>query len=153
VSFTDIAGLNAAAVGYVLYLGVALSISECAALPACRKVFIDATNAASSAVNQAGQGLQSIIDSCMGGGTDSCPPCKTVSGKTVPVGTVAYRPLDVIPEGTIEHGVKGPHHNLFVANQAPLSSPKPCKCFWQKIHAVSPADLPDDAIPIEQFSE
>jgi RHS repeat-associated protein len=73
-----------------------------------------------------------------------CPPCRTISGRIVPVGTIVYRPL----ENRSGHGVPGPHHNLFVANQAPASSaqPQPCKCFWQKIHAVPPPP-PPGAIP------
>lgn len=76
----------------------------------------------------------------------SCPPCQTVSGTIVPVGTTGYRPLDPVPG----HGVPGPHHNLFVCNQAPINSPVPCKCFWQKIHAVPPPP-PAGSIPIEPF--
>jgi hypothetical protein len=65
-----------------------------------------------------------------------CPPCKTVSGKVIPVGTVAFRPLDTPPPGTTEHGISGPHFNLYKANQAPRESPQPCKCFWQPVGAV-----------------
>jgi hypothetical protein len=81
-----------------------------------------------------------------------CPPCRTVSGKEVAVGTIAYRPLDTPPPGTTQHGVSGPHHNLFRANQAPQGTPKPCKCFWQPIGAVAPANLPAGSIPIEEFA-
>jgi hypothetical protein len=77
-----------------------------------------------------------------------CPPCKTASGKIVPVGTIAYRPLDIPPGGTSQHGIQGPHHNLYKANQ----NPKNCQCFWQPIGAVSPSDLPSAAIPIEPFA-
>jgi len=80
----------------------------------------------------------------------SCPPCKTVSGRIVPVGTTSYRPLETPAKP--QHGIVGPHHNLFTANQAPRNSPVPCKCFWQPIGAVSPADLPTGAIPIEPFA-
>ena len=90
-----------------------------------------------------------IYDACK---DDSCPPCKTVSGKIVPVGTVAYRPLDTPPPGKIEHGISGPHFNIYKANQAPKSSPQPCKCFWQPIGAVPPSGLPPGAIPIEPFA-
>jgi len=31
----------------------------------------------------------------------NCPPCKTVSGRVVPVDTVGYRPLDVIPDTVV----------------------------------------------------
>jgi RHS repeat-associated protein len=77
-----------------------------------------------------------------------CPPCKTVSGKIVPVGTIAYRPLDIPPAGKSEHGIQGPHHNLYNARQ----NPNNCQCFWQPWGAVSPSDLPSGAIPIEPFA-
>ncbi|MEK7762351.1 MAG: RHS repeat-associated core domain-containing protein [Nitrospirota bacterium] len=82
-----------------------------------------------------------------------CPPCRTVSGKVVPVGTVAYRPMETPPAGEVEHGIAGPHYNLYRANQAPRNSPKPCKCFWQPIDAVKATNLPMGAIPIEPFAE
>ena len=78
-----------------------------------------------------------------------CPPCKTISGKIVPVGTVAYRPLDVIPDDVMEHGVYGSHHNIFIANQ----NPNNCQCFWQKQkYVLKTHELPPDAIPIELFA-
>jgi RHS repeat-associated protein len=84
---------------------------------------------------------------------DPCPPCKTVSGTVVPLGTIAYRPMDTPPPGTEEHGIVGPHFNIYEANQAPRNSPKPCKCFWQPIGAVAPSGLPGGAIPIEPFAD
>jgi RHS repeat-associated protein len=78
-----------------------------------------------------------------------CPPCTTVSGRIVPVGTVGYRPLD--NPASPQHGIIGPHYNLLVAHQAPRNSPKPCKCFWRPAGAVSPGALPLDAIPVEPF--
>ena len=75
-----------------------------------------------------------------------CPPCKTVSGQTVAVGTIAYRPLDTPSKP--EHGIVGPHYNIYKANQIP--SPN-CNCFWQSIGAVSPSGLPAGAIPIQPF--
>src|SRR4029077_7549211 len=44
-----------------------------------------------------------------------CPPCRTVSGRGVPVGTLAFRPLDTPAPGTTQHGVTGPHYNLYRA--------------------------------------
>jgi hypothetical protein len=87
-----------------------------------------------------------IYDMC----TDQkCPPCKTVSGRIVAVGTIGYRPLDVIPDDVRQHGVFGSHHNLFKANQMP--APK-CDCFWQKLKDVAkPGDLQPNWIPIEPF--
>lgn len=81
-----------------------------------------------------------------------CPPCKTISGKVVPVGTIAYRPLDTPTAGTVQHGITGPHYNIYKANQAPKNSPQPCKCFWQPVGAVPPSALPSGAIPIEPFA-
>lgn len=88
-----------------------------------------------------------IYDMC----TDkACPPCKTVSGKIVPVGTIGYRPLDVIPDTEKQHGVYGSHHNIFVAKQMP--SPK-CDCFWAKQKWVAkPHDIQPTWIPIEPFA-
>ena len=77
-----------------------------------------------------------------------CPPCKTISGKIVPVGTKAYRPLDIIPDDEMQHGVYGSHHNIFVAHQ----NPKNCKCFWQKQkYVLKPEEITPDMIPIEPF--
>lgn len=76
-----------------------------------------------------------------------CPPCKTVSGKVVPAGTTGYRPLDTPPPGRTQHGIVGPHYNIYKANQ----NPKNCQCFWQSIGAVPPTGLPPGAIPIEPF--
>ncbi len=79
-----------------------------------------------------------------------CPPCKTVSGKVVPVGTISYRPLDVIPDDVQQHGVYGSHHNLFQANQYPY--PK-CDCFWRKLKNVAkPSEIQPGWIPIEPFA-
>ncbi|MES2538887.1 MAG: Ig-like domain-containing protein [Pseudomonadota bacterium] len=83
---------------------------------------------------------------------NQCPPCKTVSGKIVPIGTIAFRPLDTPPQGKTEHGINGPHYNLYKANQAPKNTSKPCMCFWQPIGAVVPSRLPTGAIPIEDFA-
>jgi RHS repeat-associated protein len=77
---------------------------------------------------------------------NGCPPCKTVSGRIVIPGTIAFRPLDT-PDRP-QHGVVGPHYNLYRANQNPTN----CQCFWQNIGAVSPVDLPPGAIPIEPFA-
>ncbi|MBI3898506.1 MAG: hypothetical protein HY308_09450 [Gammaproteobacteria bacterium] len=78
-----------------------------------------------------------------------CPPCKTVSGKIVPVGTIGYRPLDVIPDNQKQHGVYGSHHNIFIANQMPY--PK-CDCFWAKQKWVAkPNEIQPTWIPIEPF--
>jgi hypothetical protein len=81
---------------------------------------------------------------------DGCPPCKTVSGKVVAVGTIGYRPLDT-PDRP-QHGIDGSHYNLLKANQIPKGNPVgECDCFWQPIGAVSPTDLPAGAIPAEPF--
>jgi RHS repeat-associated protein len=77
---------------------------------------------------------------------DKCPPCRTISGRIVPVGTVGYRPLET--PARPQHGITGPHHNLFRAQQ----NPNNCRCFWQKINTVKPIDLPVGAIPIEPFA-
>ena len=77
-----------------------------------------------------------------------CPPCKTVSGKIVPLKTLAYRPLDIIPDDKMEHGVYGSHHNIFEANQ----NPKNCQCFWSKQkYVLKPEQLSPNMMPIEDF--
>lgn len=60
-----------------------------------------------------------------------CPPCRTIAGRVVPVGTTGYRPLDIIPDDKMEHGVYGSHHNIFIANQAPLTVQNPASVFGQ----------------------
>ena len=77
-----------------------------------------------------------------------CPPCKTTSGRIVPVGTIGYRPLDIIPDDEMQHGVYGSHHNIFVANQ----NPNNCQCFWQKQkYVLKPNQLTPNMIPVEPF--
>lgn len=78
-----------------------------------------------------------------------CPPCRTVSGRLIPVGTVGYRPLDIIPDHVIQHGVAGSHHNIFVANQ----NPNNCRCFWAKQkYVLKPSQLPSSAVLVEEFA-
>ncbi|MHB1678033.1 MAG: DUF6531 domain-containing protein [Sulfuriferula sp.] len=92
--------------------------------------------------------LRNLRDRMCGDG--DCPPCKTVSGKIVPVGTVAYRPLEIIPYDVKQHGIYGSHHNLFIANQYPY--PK-CDCFWAKQSRVAkPDEIQPSWIPIEPFA-
>ncbi|MDX1915005.1 MAG: RHS repeat-associated core domain-containing protein [Methylophilus sp.] len=86
-----------------------------------------------------------IYDMCT---AKDCPPCKTVSGRIVTVGTIGYLPLDVLPDNVEQHGVLGSHHNYFIANQNPSN----CHCFWNKQRAViKPNALPSSAIPYEPF--
>jgi RHS repeat-associated protein len=81
-----------------------------------------------------------------------CPPCRSVSGTIIPVGTIGYR-LDILPENVVQHGIYGSHYNLYKANQAPRNSARPCKCFWQPIGAVSVNNPVFGSIPIEEFAE
>ncbi len=97
------------------------------------------------------KGIQAAKDAVCGS-NEPCPPCKTVTGRIVAPGTIAFRPLDTPPPGKVQHGIEGPHYNIAKANQAPRSSSKPCWCFWQPIGAVRPQDLPANAIPIEHFA-
>ncbi|MGE0231806.1 MAG: RHS repeat-associated core domain-containing protein [Flavobacteriaceae bacterium] len=82
----------------------------------------------------------------LGGGGGEPEPCRTISGKVVPVGTIAYRPLDT--PSRPQHGIVGPHYNLYRANKNPNSG----RCFWQPIGAVPVGELPRGAIPIEPFA-
>lgn len=77
--------------------------------------------------------------------------CITVTGRIVPVGTMGYRPLEIIPPNEYQHGVAGSHHNIFIANQNPRG-PRMGNCFWQKENYVlKPAQLPASAVPVEPF--
>jgi RHS repeat-associated protein len=78
---------------------------------------------------------------------EKCPPCKTITGRIVPIGTVSHRPLDT--PNRPQHGITGSHYNIYRANQMP---PPKCDCFWQGIGAVPEANLPVGAIPIEPFA-
>ena len=80
------------------------------------------------------------------GGDDDDKPCRTISGKLVPAGTIAYRPLDT--PSRPQHGIVGPHYNLYRANRNPNNG----RCFWQSIGAVPARALPRGAIPIEPFA-
>lgn len=69
------------------------------------------------------------------------------SGKIVALGTIGYRPLDVIPDNVKQHGVYGSHHHLFKA----MPFPK-CDCFWPKLQDVAkPDQLQPSWIAIEPF--
>ena len=95
------------------------------------------------ALQDAGNAIKKICNS-----SNPCPPCKTVSGRIVPVDSVGYRPLDVIPDDRIQHGVAGSHHNIFVAKQ----NPNNCQCFWAKQkYVLKPGQLPVGAVQVEPF--
>lgn len=130
--YTDPAG-SVAIADDVVVIGGAVIITACIATN-CTKPISDAIKNTINAIDEMCKGKE-------------CPPCKTVSGKIVPVGTIAYRPLDTPPPGKIEHGISGSHYNIYKANQ----NPNNCQCFWQSKGAVSPSALPPGAIPIEDF--
>ena len=117
-------------------------------LPGPFDVFIPGTSANQRFVDATMRGIKAVVDACTP--DEPCPPCKTVSGKMVPVGTVAFRPMDT--PGKPQHGIDGPHFNLLRANQAPRGTPQPCKCFWQPIGAARPGEVPTGAIPAEPFA-
>ena len=78
-----------------------------------------------------------------------CPPCKTISGKIVPVGTIGYR-LDLVPPSKPHYPYSGNHIHLRQANQ----NPETCRCFWGKeavIDASQGQTPPVGAIPLEKF--
>ncbi len=89
--------------------------------------------------------INKIIEACKPD-DKPCPPCRLVDGTIVPVGTVGYR-LDTPPPGKDQHGIPGPHLNLYKANQ----NPNNCQCFWQPIGTVPPPPQPD-WIPIQPFA-
>jgi hypothetical protein len=55
-------------------------------------------------------------------------------------------PLDAPTEP--QHGIAGPRYNICGANQNPYN----CRCFWSPVGAVSPQDLPSNAMAIEPFT-
>ncbi|PPV06134.1 type IV secretion protein Rhs, partial [Xanthomonas bromi] len=78
-----------------------------------------------------------------------CPPCKTVNGLTVPVGTIGYR-HDLVPPSKPHHPYPGDHYNLYRANQ----NPNNCQCFWGNIGASDASNglpPPPGSIPIADF--
>lgn len=82
-----------------------------------------------------------------GGG---CPPCRTVDGRIVTLGTIGYR-LDIVPPSKPHFPYAGSHYNLSRAQQ----NPKNCQCFWQLIGASDAAGglpPPAGAIPISPFA-
>lgn len=90
--------------------------------------------------------INKIIEACKLD-DKQCPPCKLIDGTIVPLGTIGYRPMDTPQAGKVEHGISGPHFNLYKANQ----NPNNCQCFWQPIGAVPPPPQPD-WIPIQPFA-
>lgn len=83
----------------------------------------------------------------MKGKLDHCPPCETISGRIVPVGTVGYR-FDPQPPHVISHGVAGDHLNLLIANQNPEEG---CKCFWAPQNKAVPPPPQPQWIEAEPF--
>jgi RHS repeat-associated protein len=59
-----------------------------------------------------------IEDSCR---SNQCPPCKTITGRVVPLGTIAYRPLDIIPDDEAQHGVSGSTSQSISSEPDPVS--------------------------------
>ncbi|MFW0766979.1 RHS repeat-associated core domain-containing protein [Trabulsiella odontotermitis] len=80
----------------------------------------------------------------------TCPPCKTISGNIVSLGTIGYR-HDLVPPGKPHHPYAGDHYNLYKANQ----NPNNCQCFWKETGAADAANglpPPTGSIPIEPFT-
>ncbi len=81
-----------------------------------------------------------------------CKPCITTTGRKVLPKTIGYRPLEIIPDNVMQHGVYGSHHNIFISNQAPINSPRPCYCFWAKQNYVlKPHQITPKMVPVEPF--
>jgi RHS repeat-associated protein len=106
----------------------------------------DWTEGAAKDLQRKLKALGDAIRDCFSDDEDDDKPCRTISGKLVPVGTVAYRPLDT--PSRPQHGIVGPHYNLYRANKNPNNG----RCFWQSIGAVPAGALPRGAIPIEPFA-
>lgn len=117
-------------------------------LRVCAKFLKEALAALTGAA--AGKVIVEVVDcekdnSCP---PSACPPCRTIDGRVISVGTIGYRPLDVIPDNEKQHGVYGSHHNIFIAKQ----NPNNCRCFWAKqSYVLKPGQLPSGAVPIAPF--
>jgi len=96
-----------------------------------------------------GKALQDFFEGCInlltGKKDKSCPPCKTVSGKIVPVGTIGYR-FDRVPPSRPHRPLPGDHYNLLQANQ----NPNNCRCFWRPLKQATEI-APPGSIPVEDF--
>ena len=79
-----------------------------------------------------------------------CPPCKTISGKIVQVGTTGYR-LDMVPPSKPHYPFEGSHYHFYKANQNTDS----CRCFWSKAGMADASNgLPSsDYIMVEDFMQ
>ena len=79
-----------------------------------------------------------------------CPPCKTVSGRIVPIGTIGYR-LDMVPPSKPHYPFEGSHYHFYKANQNTDS----CRCFWSKAGMADASNgLPSsDYIMVEDFMQ
>lgn len=124
--------------------GAALGVAGggAAAAPGC---LLGASAGASSGA-QAGAiaGAVSGVLSCQKCESNACPPCRLIDGTMVPIGTIGFRYEN---PSKPQHGISGPHYNLYRANQNPSN----CMCFWQTAGTVPPP--PDPTwIPIQPFS-
>ncbi len=79
-----------------------------------------------------------------------CPPCKTISGKIVLVGTIGYR-LDMVPPSKPHYPFEGSHYHFYKANQNTDS----CRYFWSKTGMADASNgLPSsDYIMVEDFMQ
>jgi hypothetical protein len=121
-----------------------VTMASCAAIGVVSTAIYGVVVIVSTSVEEVYDAISDLVEEMS---EDDRPPCITVSGTVVPGGTIAYRPLDVLPNDTVQHGIKGSHHNIYEANQNPHRG----QCFWKPVGAVKPDDLPAGAIPIEPF--
>lgn len=131
-----------------IVIGGGVLVTGCLLSSGCRDAVGGAiSSAANAAAEVASSAVDAIKEFCLPDNRP-CPACKTVSGRIVPVGTIGYRPLDIIPDDQIQHGVAGSHHNIFIAKQ----NPNNCQCFWAKQkYVLKPGQLPPGAVPVEPF--
>jgi type VI secretion system secreted protein VgrG len=149
----DPKGLEAATAGAVI--GTAIEPGGGTIVGAIIGAIVDALTV-SAVVVGAGAALSSDTAKDCPSNKKPCPPCKTVSGKIIPVGTIGYR-FDAVPPGRPHYPYTGSHYNLYRANQIPASATKatPCDCFWQEFGAADGAGglpPPAGAVPIEPFA-
>jgi hypothetical protein len=120
------------------------SIATCATIGVVSTAVYGVIYVLSTVVDDISEAIDNIVDKIS---EEERPPCITITGRVVAVGTIGYRPLDVLSPTTIQHGIQGSHHNIYSAQQNPHNG----QCFWKPEGAVKEGALPSGSIPIEPF--
>ncbi|WP_291773904.1 RHS repeat-associated core domain-containing protein [Luteibacter sp.] len=78
-----------------------------------------------------------------------CPPCKTIYGDIIPVGTIGFR-FDSVPPSKPHWPFSGSHYHIKQAHQ----NPNNCRCFWVEIQVIDGsggAPPPPGLVPAAEF--